>query len=77
MSRMTRTLVRVVSIAQSGHLMVVVPAFSHKAIFAIPFDAVPQHVLDTIEDLPKRLHARVNLDAEDIGDVRFEDWEAK
>ena len=71
--RLWRTLVRVTG-GTDTYLEVVMYGWEPTKVIRIPIHFVPQHIRD-IACKGKRLHVRVNLNAEKLEDFRYKDWE--
>lgn len=72
-----RTLVRVEEIERDDNprfFYVIVPAWDQKSGLRLRFVDLPDHIRKVIEP-GTRLHARVNIGAEDQDELYFQDWE--
>lgn len=73
--KLWRTLIRVEFIAgREAH--VVVPAWDSKQVVKVKLSQIPEHIKSHLYE-GKRLHARVNIGADEAKDLRFSDWERK
>jgi hypothetical protein len=75
--KMYRALIRIVS-AEENHIKVVIPGWSmqwsvHKTV-TIPKENLPPEIVVSVG---KRLHAKVNLGAENPEDIEFSEWESE
>ena len=70
-----RTLVRVDDVSQDGcYCHVIVPAWNPHQAIRMHFQDIPRRVLPNMTG-GLRLHAKVNIGAERIEDVYFDEWE--
>jgi hypothetical protein len=68
-----RTLIRVTAV-HGDHFDVVLPAWNSHTTVAIYFRDIPAYALQVIS-VGHRMHAKVNIGAENKSDITFSDWE--
>lgn len=74
-----RALVRVKDIKRDGlrpNFRVVVPSWNPRRVIVLPLSILPESIAKTIQP-GARLHAQVNIGAEEEADLFFLDWEPK
>jgi len=72
--RTWRTLIRIELLTDTT-VTVVVPGWNPRDVVELPVHHVPLHVRNTIDSLPFRCDAKVNLGADTARQLRFETWE--
>ena len=71
-----RTLVRVEEVeAERGYFYVIISGWSSREKISVSFDNLPRNFRSLVEQ-QKRLHAQVNVGAENPDDLYFDSWEA-
>lgn len=70
----SRTLVRVVAVVEGAYFYVVIPGWNYKKNVRVYFSSLPNKMRPLV-DVGKRFHARVNVGAESIDELRFDSWE--
>ncbi len=70
----SRTLVRVVAVVEGAYFYVVIPGWNWKTNVRVYFNSLPNKMRSLV-DVGKRFHARVNIGAESIDELRFDSWE--
>jgi len=76
--RLWRTLVRIEAVGQDAgthFFLAVVPGWDSSRSIRLSFQEVPEHIRAHLKP-GTRLHARVNIGAETLEELYFEDWEA-
>jgi hypothetical protein len=74
-NKLYRTLIRI-EFATKDYIFAVIPGWDPHTTVSIKRDKIPEEI-SILMKKGKRLHAHVNLDAEEFSELIFEQWEPK
>lgn len=69
-----RTLIRIKSITPEN-VFIIIPDWDSQQEIQLPLCSLPLNIVLAINEGQKRLHVKVNLGAETVEDLGFQDWE--